>query len=159
MRSTRCWPTKSQGFRQVEHQVQIISRGSHRPSHPVQEYFDNNEDVLRFNVEYLNPRLPNSFPTNSLNLACVTERGSFMRDAYTTRFWSASSLGQTRRSSSQGLVKPGFAMTINKSQGPSNFILHSIHTFILGQTLSHVSCRTVDAVGGPHARAALCFRV
>ena len=118
------------------------------------DQFENTQDSLRFNVEYLNTRLPNGFPTHALYLKpglplillrnldpksglCNGTKLIFERCLY-NKVLECKLSGTDRTvliprivfipkpgeftfswSRLQFPVKPGFAMTINKSQGKS----------------------------------------
>ena len=116
------------------------------------DQFDNDQDSLRFNVEYLNSRLPNGFPTHALHLKpgiplvllrnldpkaglCNGTKLIFERCLH-NKVLECKIAGTNQNvliprivfipkageftygwSRLQFPVKPGFAMTINKSQG------------------------------------------
>ena len=154
------------------------------------DQFDNNQDGLRFNVEYLNSRLPNGFPAHALHLKpglplillrnldpksglCNGTKLIFQRCLF-NKVLECKLSGTDKTvliprivfipkpgeftfgwSRLQFPVKPGFAMTINKSQGKSNKSFYILSCSLNYSRSDSEPCGTLDEDGALYPRSAV----
>ena len=154
------------------------------------DQFDNNQDGLRFNVEYLNSRLPNGFPAHALYLKrglplillrnldpksglCNGTKLIFQRCLF-NKVLECKLSGTDKTvliprivfipkpgeftfgwSRLQFPVKPGFAMTINTSQGKTNKSFYILSCSLNNFRSDSEPCGTLDEDGALHPWSAL----